>query len=233
VALWGGGDAAFVLGDDRVARHDGRSWTTIALPEGARPRSLWGTGPRELFVVGGEGAILRFDGKTWARMSSGVDADLVSVSGWGREIWAAGKKGTLVVYDGARWDPVGISTREDLLAVQAVAPGEIWVVAFGGELHHYRRGEWEKFKPPCTIAAAAATGRQDVFFVGGEGCVLHWDGDRFRRTRAKLSGVGLSAAHAAARELVVVGSGGALLRMERTGPRPPGWALLEEKKWPE
>ncbi len=60
---------------------------------------VWGSGPSDVWAVGWGGTILRWDGRAWARVSSGATVDLLGVWGSGpSDVWAVGEGGTILRY---------------------------------------------------------------------------------------------------------------------------------------
>jgi hypothetical protein len=55
------------------------------------PRGLWGTGPTDVWLAGGDG-LAHWDGAAWSRVE-GVDGALTEVLGRDGEVWAAGVSG--------------------------------------------------------------------------------------------------------------------------------------------
>jgi hypothetical protein len=78
-----------------LLRRDGAGWDAQAVPTGDRLIAVWGTGPGDVYAVGGDGAglILRYDGGSWTVF----DRPPVRLSGvWtapGRPLYVAGDRG--------------------------------------------------------------------------------------------------------------------------------------------
>jgi hypothetical protein len=88
---------------------------------------VWGTSSSNLFAVGRNGTIIRYNGSTWQRMQSGRDVDLLDVWGSpdGSVVWACGwedfKPTVLLRYRGGTWervyeDPFPFVLRQDSLS---------------------------------------------------------------------------------------------------------------------
>jgi len=61
---------------------------------------VWGSSPKNIFVVGQAGLILHYDGSTWLELNSPTTEHLYKV--WGRsacELYATGANGTLIKLD--------------------------------------------------------------------------------------------------------------------------------------
>lgn len=75
---------------------------------------LWGISSSNLYCVGRNGTVIRYNGSTWQSMPSGTDVDLLDVWGSpdGSTVWACGYKSNgsesiLLRYDGTQWEEYG------------------------------------------------------------------------------------------------------------------------------
>src|SRR5262249_19640468 len=74
-------------------------------------QGIWGTSSSNIWIVGGGGNILHYDGSSWTSVQSGTTADLNAV--WGSattDVWGVGYSGTqgrVVHYDGVSWTDQG------------------------------------------------------------------------------------------------------------------------------
>jgi len=78
-------------------------------------RSVWGSGPNDVFAVGYSGTILHYyngsEGFKWYSMNSGISNNLRSVWGSGpNDVFAVGASGTILHYNGTGWSSMSIST---------------------------------------------------------------------------------------------------------------------------
>jgi len=100
---------------------------------------LWGTGPSDVWAVGGDPfgvgprpVILHHDGEGWSSVPVPAAAEgkmLYKV--WGtaaNDAWICGQAGVVLHWDGADWTPVSSGTNSTLLTVHGIAP----TVAVGG-----------------------------------------------------------------------------------------------------
>ena len=98
---------------------------------------VW-VGSAEVFVVGGSGVILRYDGSNWNPMISGTTERLYGI--WGDSnsgAYAVGEKGTILHYDGSTWSAINSGTAERLNSIGGISSAEIFVVGGGGTILHY------------------------------------------------------------------------------------------------
>jgi len=92
---------------------------------------VWGSGPEDVFAVGAEGTILRYDGARWYGMSTPTRVELRAVWGTGpTDVYAVGETGTILRFDGARWTRMTSPTRKILLGFER-RPGGSPVVVGG------------------------------------------------------------------------------------------------------
>jgi uncharacterized protein YjdB len=100
-------------------RGNGLSWTRDALT-GALPRGVWGSGPSNVYAVGDQGSIRRWNGGSWSTATARADAS--NLNGvWGAsaaDVFAVGAGGTIL-----RSVPGG---------TVAVTPANATASAFGG-----------------------------------------------------------------------------------------------------
>ncbi|MCS6912242.1 MAG: glucosyltransferase-I, partial [Myxococcota bacterium] len=97
--------------------------------------------PDDVWVVGNEGTILRWNGRSWQRHPTGVREELSGVFGHGpRDIWVVGNKGTLLHWDGHTWlSPQRRPTDQWLYGLcDGSAPGELWAVGTYGTILRFR-----------------------------------------------------------------------------------------------
>src|SRR6185369_7571708 len=79
----------------------GRSPWTIETEGRARLLyGLWANGPADVFVVGGGGVVLRWDGRSWRQLPTGTTHDLYGAWGQGRDVFVVGEGGTILHSDG-------------------------------------------------------------------------------------------------------------------------------------
>jgi photosystem II stability/assembly factor-like uncharacterized protein len=96
-----------------VNRLNPSTMTWVAEPTGLTTTvfALWGSDPSNIFAVGENGGIARFDGKAWTVQKSPVTQSLRAVFGADpNHVVAVGDRGTIVRYDGKAWvqDQLGV-----------------------------------------------------------------------------------------------------------------------------
>ncbi len=167
--------------------------------------SGWGIGDGSLWVVGGQlldGAILRYELGRWTQLELGFEVPLLNwVHGVSdADVFAGGNDGKILHFDGESWTEQETPVVDPVWGIWAVAPDDVWAV--GGEpvfgttpfVLHYDGRRWSHAPIPTIqrpgVAAffkVWASGAEDVYAVGQNGVVLHWDGATFTEL-----GVGIS-----------------------------------------
>jgi hypothetical protein len=155
---------------------------------------VWGPAPDDLYAVGGapdEGRVMHFDGQTWSQVELGVDVPVLHwVHGFGPgDVTIVGSGGTVLHWDGLAWAVQDTPTDEDLWGVWGASPDDLWAVGGGGlqagqeTILHYDGATWTEFPVPDIERANVfaffkvwGTGADNIYIVGQQGVVLHWNG---------------------------------------------------------
>jgi len=81
-------------------------------------RSVWGSGPNDVFAVGEAGTVLRYDGTRWYAMPNPTTKALRAVWGTGpTDVYASGEDGVLFRFDGSEWSALDSRTTRILLGL--------------------------------------------------------------------------------------------------------------------
>ena len=156
--IWGSSpsDVFMVGGSSRglIWRHDGQRGTLMNLPKESSKwiwrgrlvlNTVWGFGPRQVYVIGSWGGVLRYDGARWA--VAGSIHDLRNPRLWGSgptDLHVVGHRGRIQHYDGKSWRSknrtlgVGLNF-QDVLSVDA---RNTYVVGRGGTILHHDGQRW-------------------------------------------------------------------------------------------
>jgi hypothetical protein len=153
--------------------------------------AVWGSSADNVWIVGGEGTMLRFDGQTFHHLETLVSIRLVGVHGTSRDdVWVVGDLGTSLHWNGTSWQTIDGRQDAVLLGVWSSRPDNVWMV---GALTSTRSG-WirevfgeevrETTLPACnSLWKAWSSEPQDIWLIGStaevQGVVLHGDGKRF------------------------------------------------------
>lgn len=173
------------------------SWQTVHKGLPAALLSIWGTSAQHVWAVGadaGDGKgplVLRFNGSTWEQLSTGTTGDLWWVHGFENgPVYLGGTGGRILRYaDGAFTQMSTPSTSGVVFGIWGASPDDLWAVggAAGGARGAFAwrlvGDAWtvaDGFPTELTETAAlwkvAGRSANDVWMVGTNGVLVHWDG---------------------------------------------------------
>ena len=162
------------------------TWTKMSIPTSTPLlHGIWGTSSKEIFVVGADGTILKFDGSTstWNSLNSTTRNNLWDV--WGSsasDVHAASEaadgQGQRLHYDGASWSPASVPNAVNLYSVWGTSASNVY---FGGDLGTFFRFDGETMTSIETGTRSPLLGiwgssADNVYIVGLNGTVLHYNG---------------------------------------------------------
>lgn len=157
--------------------------------------NVGGSGPAQLFAVGGElnggSTIMGFDGSSWSAVDTGLDLPLLN---WvhatsATDVTIVGQEGTIVHFDGSVWTKTDAPRDQNLWGVWGASSDDLWAV--GGNARsdgdatilRYDGTSWTEVTIPELQKANVraffkvwGTSADNVYMVGQNGAVLHWDG---------------------------------------------------------
>jgi hypothetical protein len=159
--------------------------------------SGWGPGDGTLWVVGGTeavGRIFHLSAGEWSEVDPGVAVPLLNwVHGTSAtDVFVGSNDGTILHFDGIGWTRQATPVSVSIWGVFAVAPTNVWAV--GGNVSssdppfilHYDGAAWSRVPLPTLIRPRVAaffkvwaSGPDDVYAVGQNGVVVHYDGRGF------------------------------------------------------
>ena len=147
---------------------------------------IWGTSANDIFAVGGDGAIIHYDGAAWHTMESTRE----NVSGsslrgvWGSSssnVYAVGYHGVILEYNGNAWSLVyGGNEPFFFFDVWGSSASDIFVVGEQGKIVHYDGNAWRSMDSGTFswgLSAVWGSSASDVFVVGEYGKIFHYDGN--------------------------------------------------------
>lgn len=134
----------------------------------------WAAGPREAFLVGGRGLLLRWTGPMLRDPSTSRTSRIFAFSA--TNVWRLSGPSSLERLDGATWTPVTMPAGTGYLDLYSPGAGELWLVRSSG-VHHLVNGAWTQLRdvPPGTTFVRGASA-SDVWFSGSAGAVSKWTG---------------------------------------------------------
>jgi hypothetical protein len=170
----------------------------VVLDEGDLDRavlSVWGTGPDEVFVVGGplgntgrSSLALRFDGSAWHDLKATGEETFWWVSGSGsKDVWMVGEKGRIAHWDGASWEEHASGVTSTLWGVYAFSPTDAWAVGgtpeggVGPQNDVVLRWDGSAWKPEAlpgeplgrSLYKVWGTSSENLYVVGEYGTIWH------------------------------------------------------------
>jgi hypothetical protein len=252
-AIWGTGpEDLFVVADGDVYHYDGHTWDVVL--DGPTPPfypllDIWGSSDRDIFVAGGAGIILHYDGSVWSQMPTGF----TSLCIWGtssHDVYAAGQ-GSVLHYDGSTWSSLSTDPSWVLRGIWASSNLDIYCVgndwSGDGVVLHYDGSTWRLVLGSTGVMSSVWGSSSTDVFVGGEyedytrdsgsaSAIWHFDGGSWSQMAAGANAIWGSSSH----DVFVVGGdsnnrGSLLLHYDGTEwrpqtsspsiPLPYGWAI--------
>jgi hypothetical protein len=173
----------------------GGSWRVVLQNLDAALMSVDGTSATDVWAVGadtrdGNGAmVLHFDGTSWRRKATGVNADLWWVHAFSADaLLMGGTQGTILRYDGQQFTRMDTPGTGQVFGVWGASENDVWAV--GGEpdaepgfVWRYDGSAWSDVSDmlPASVKGTPlfkVWGRteNDVWIVGLDGVAVHWNG---------------------------------------------------------
>jgi hypothetical protein len=122
-----------------ILRGDGKHFERLPF-DGESLRSIWGTGPDQVWVAAYDGPVYAWDGKAkkWTATASPPTEKLLGLWGAGStDIWAVGLNGGAFHYDGAVWTKQNTGTKDAFWAAWGAGSSDVWLVGTAGALRHW------------------------------------------------------------------------------------------------
>jgi hypothetical protein len=162
--------------------------------------SVNGTASDDVWIAGshrsdGRGPILgHWDGRRWSTFDTGLEAvDLFWVNMVEGEVFSVGSEGTVLRDSATGFELMPTPGANTLWGVWGARADDVWAV--GGEpsggtgvVWRYQGNQWEAvdwttqgedLPTPSAWYKVWGSARDDVWFCGTEGALMHWDGNGF------------------------------------------------------
>lgn len=152
------------------------TWTfQNPLPTGNELRSVWGADAKNVWAVGNDGTIVKWDGATWTKQVSVTTEPLYGVYGTGpNNVWAVGWGGTIVKWDGSTWSTQSSGTTDHLTSIYGVDAKNVWAVGINGTIVKWDGSTWTTQASGTTNHLLGVYGADaNVWAVGDKGTILH------------------------------------------------------------
>jgi hypothetical protein len=201
--------------------------------------SVWGSSESDVWAVGGDAGdgagptVLHLEGGSWSRLETGQSGDLWWVHGFaGGPLFIGGSGGTILRYDGSGFTRMATPGTGVVFGVWGSSPDQMWAVggeaggasgAFAWRLEGDTWTEAAGFPPELSADEALwkvfGRGANDVWMVGTDGTMLHWDGAGLSRAFAGIA-ESLFTVHGNSRRFAAVGGFGTGLLLEHPVSAP-------------
>ncbi len=144
----------------------------IAVPTSVALNAIWGSGAKDIYVVGDQGMILHYDGATWLPTPFGAD-HLRGVWGSGpTDIHAVGDNGTTLHFDGKNWFKNPSTQTFGLWAVHGSSPTRAFAVGVNETILAYNGTTWNKVHGGAGAQLFAVHDDGGTVVAGGNGKLL-------------------------------------------------------------
>lgn len=174
-------------------------WCVVANDDSLDTRDVWGSGPNDIWAVGGDVA-RHWDGKAWTRMNfSGLKGTVASIGGSGPDdIWlsfedTAAGTASLVHWDGKKWARAHVREKASPGGIWASGARDAWavgsIIGGGGYIYHWNGEAWSLSADKLDAEDGGmmigrledvwGTSADDVWAVGS--AIFHWDGREWKR----------------------------------------------------
>jgi hypothetical protein len=182
-AGWAVGDGGAIL------RWNGSIWVGARHPSpftATRLRSIDMLSPAAGWAVGAH-TIGHWNGVAWTNMTSSHNLNDVSMvsstDGWA--VGGAGSSGATLHWNGLTWTAAPNPARFELRSVSMLSPTDGWAVGrvdwtneCDGGILRWDGVSWALVSSACGINAVDAVSTNDVWIVGDQGQIAHWDGSQ-------------------------------------------------------
>ena len=163
-----------------IQHYDGRQLVDFQLDDDASIFALWCLASDQVWAVGPQGKLRRWQGESWTNVPSPSTEHLNGVWGSGDTIWAVGNNGTILNWQETRgsWLAEEALVEQKLNGVFGSAPDDVWVVGGLGVLLHFDGIAWRSLASPtiADLSAVWASSKNDVWITSIDGSVYYWDG---------------------------------------------------------
>jgi hypothetical protein len=176
---------AWVVGEGgAAAKLDGTAVTDRSMATAATLYGVWGSGPDDVWLVGGipngrrdaeDDLVWRWDGTNLAPVAGVPSRGATLFKVWGAaadDIWISGEGGTMLHWDGAVFTDhsAELATPASVLTVHGCGADDVWAVA-GQGLYHWNGATWTR-RADAALGSSSngvTCGAERVLVVGNAG----------------------------------------------------------------
>ena len=169
------------------------SWQSVTVPVSVELNAVWGSGPKDVFVVGASGKIVHYDGQNWQAQTSPTTSHLHGVWGSGpNDVYAVGSGGTIIHYDGQGWTSMVSNTSYTRWAVGG-AGSEAYTAGYLHSVTRFINNAWHVVYPAGSppgpeLHGVWASSPTNVYAAGAGGMILHYDGAGWTQELSPVTG---------------------------------------------
>ena len=196
----------------------GQTWETVDSGVTTDLNGIWGTASNNVWAVGDNGVIRRWNGSVWSNVASGVTEDLQAIHGNGADnIVAVGLNATAVRWNGTTWSaenlPNGVT--DDLYGLWMAGSGVAVAVGERGRILRYNGSVWVSQVSGAgngvILNAVWGSAGNSVWAVGTGGVVRFWDGSDWSAQTSGITTDLRSVQGSGANSVWATGNGGDML----------------------
>jgi len=176
-------------------------WSVMPTPKKSESLyDVWGTGAKNVYVVGQKGNIMRYTGRKsqtqawWTPVTSGTSSSLHGLWGSSRfDIFALGEKGTIVHFDGSKWASQTSGFTRTFRAVHGSGHASVYAMGEFGTLAHNTRATypntWTTVKAGMqeTFLGGWGTGAKNFYLAGSNGTIIKYNGTSWTKMTSGTS----------------------------------------------
>jgi len=240
-ALWGASATnVYAANNTGILRYNGTSWSQVEAVRWRGMYDVYGTSASNVWAVGENGMILRFNGTTWtAWRFDGTSVTPYNLNTWdlpGQKITLrsvfpipgtsmigiVGDGGTALVYDGASfstWSIYNTGNNSAITNVWGTSYFDLYITTADGLLQHfdgYNLSTVTGVSAPGGMNSVWGTASNNVYAVGGGGMLWRYNGSSWSRIRLPTRATLYTVYGTAANNVFVAGADGALYRYNGT-----------------
>ncbi len=180
---------------EAFVRWNGELFVELSIPDvlvGVGINKMWGTSSDDLYIVGNNGLIAHYDGRSWRRIESGVAIeirDIWGVNGHENDIWDIIAVASEDIFHGDNISVLSISGNEVKIlnsnslsiGIQGVwsCCGLTWYISgFGIYRKRLLDNSWQQISevPEYYFKGIRGCDENNIFIVSTSGVVGHWNG---------------------------------------------------------
>ncbi len=164
--------------DARVCSPSGWCWEN-PYPFGNELWGAWAAGPGDVWAVGSDSTLLRWDGKGWAlyRQDAANGFNAIHGNRWDNA-YAVGYGGQVAHWNGSSWSAESVPSGQSLWGVWVAPNGTAWAAGVSTLYRRQSNGTWADDHPPdpgATWESVAGASDTDVWAVADD-AIAHRDG---------------------------------------------------------